>query len=321
VGAALLAAGVSARGQEAKPGEPEPAPGKRLVVQLQETRQRGESTTSSRPSRVLLHADGGQAYLFVGTQAPMTLNESSVPTTQFKNVGLTASIGVKSLADGRYAVEAEFEASQRRRLPTSPGDAPVTGGNPILQTVKSRSRLTLREGETVPFASAVDPVSGDVVNIDLTLSAAPAPKPAATAGGDGSRLRARVVVVRKQGETIAARRPYSVTVQPGEERAEVFSGSQLPVQTRMNNSTTVALKDVGAGLKLKALRNPDGRYRLDVEFRDGVLVQGDGAPQLRTFESASRLVLQAGESVTLASAVDPQTGESVEAELTIEGVK
>jgi hypothetical protein len=176
----------------------------------------------------------------------------------------------------------------------------------------------LREGETVPFASAVDPVSGDLVRIDLTLSAAPAAKPTAPPVGDGSRLRARLVLQRKQGETTAARRPYSVTLQPGEERAEVFSGSQLPVQVRMNTGATVALKDIGAGLKLATLRLPDGRYRLDVEFRDGVLVSGEEAPQLRTFESMSRLVVHAGESVALASAVDPQTGEAVEAEL---GVK
>jgi hypothetical protein len=39
------------------------------------------------------------------------------------------------------------------------------------------------------------------------------------------------------------------------------------------------------------------------------------------FQSESALFVREGETLTLASAVDPQTGEVVEAELTLEALK
>ena len=48
---------------------------------------------------------------------------------------------------------------------------------------------------------------------------------------------------------------------------------------------------------------------------------GEDAPQLRVFNSESAIFAHEGETMTVASAVDPQTGEVVEAELAIEGVR
>jgi hypothetical protein len=325
--AAVLATGLGAGAQETSGGKPQEAekpPGKRLRLQFLETRQRGDVVTVSRASTLLLHADTGSAYLFVGTQLAITQNEKEAATTNFKNAGVTVRVEVTALPDGRYRLESEYEDSQKRGLAVERAPGPVTAGNPVLQTVKAKSVLTLREGENVPFANAVDPVTGEVVRVELTLAPAPPPRLAAATPGPASRPRAQLVLTRRQGQTTLARRPYAVLLQDGgddEDRFEVFSGSQLPVQTRANNQVTVMLKDVGAGLKLGVRRLQDGRYRLGVRFSDGVLSPGEGAPELHVFQSESVLVVREGETLTLASAVDPQTGEVVEAELTIEGVK
>ncbi len=71
----------------------------------------------------------------------------------------------------------------------------------------------------MPFASAVDPVTGEVVRVDLTVTAAPVPKALPAAGRGEARLRARLVLVRRQGETKVARRPYSVVLQAAGEEA------------------------------------------------------------------------------------------------------
>ena len=298
--------------------------GKRLRLQVLETRQRGEAAPVSRPCTLLLHADAGQARLFVGTQLAITRSDKEATTTKFKNAGVAVKVGVTTLPDGRYRVDAEYEDSQKRGLAVERAPGPVTAGNPVLQVVKARSGLTLREGESVPLASAIDPVTGEVVRVELVLAAAPPPKAAPSTGSQQARLRAQLVLVRRQGQATLARRPYAVLLQATGDKAyegEVFSGSQLPVQTLANNQVTVMLKDVGAGLKIEAQRVEDGRYRLDVEFSDNVLSAGEGAPELRGFQSESRLYLGEGETVTLASAVDPQTGETVEAELTLEVVR
>jgi predicted aconitase with swiveling domain len=326
VWAALLAAALGVRAEdarEAKPEEGSKPPGKRLRLQVKETRQRGDAAVTSRTSTVLLHADT-ETFLFVGSQLAITQNERETSTTQFKNAGIAVKVKVASLPDGRYRVDAEYEDSQKRGLAVERAPGVVTAGNPVLQVVKAKSMLTLREGESVPFANAVDPVTGEVVRVELTLAGAPPTRPAAASSGAAVRLSAQLVLTRRQGQTTLARRPYAVLLQDGgdgQDSIEVFSGSQLPVQTRANNQVMVMLKDVGSGLKLEPQRLEDGSYKLGVRFSDGVLSPGEGAPELHVFQSESVLVVRAGETLTLASAVDPQTGEVVEAELTLEGVK
>jgi hypothetical protein len=322
-GAALLATvpALLAQEPEAKPAEAAKAPGKRLLVRFLETRLRGETTTASRAYTLVLHADADPAYVFVGRQLTITV-ATQAPTTTFKNAGVMARAKAETLPDGRYALEAEFEDSSVLGESGQPGER-ITAGNPTLRVVKAKARrLTVTEGQTVPFAKAVDILTGELVRVSLTVTPASAPKVAAAAARGGPSLRAQLVVARRQGEAQVARRPYSVTFDPGDEAAEVFSGSQLSVQTVIQNGPAVALKDIGTGLQvLAASKGADGRYRLALRFSDGVLAEGKDGPRIRGFESEAHLFVQEGETVTVASAVDPETGEVVDAELTLEGVR
>jgi Flp pilus assembly secretin CpaC len=318
--AVLLITGVGARAQEGAeeiPQEEAKAPGSRLSVRFEETRLSGDSTTSSRACTLSLHADAGGARLFEGTEEVITVHEREATTRLFKNAGITAEVKAASLPDGRYRLDARFEES------SALGAGAVTSGaggeNPILKVVKGESAVTLREGETVPFVSAVDPITGEVVRVDVTVHAAPAPRAVPMGRTDEGRLRGRLVLVRRKGETQTVRRPYTVLLKlDGDEGSSVFSGSQLPVQVKMQERTTVAFKDVGAGLRIKAHRVADGRYRLDLEFDDLVLVPGGDAPRVRGFKSESQVFVREGETLTIASAVDSVSGETVEAQLALE---
>jgi hypothetical protein len=326
--AALLAAVPSAGAQEAAAKAPEavkPA-GQRLRVRFQETRLRGESTTATSAYNLLLHAGAEGARAFVGTQARITVADKQARATLFKNAGVEARAKVEALPDGRYRVDAKYERSSVLGAGGGEGTPVVATDNPILRVVRGESTVLLREGETVAFASAVDAVSGEVVRVDLTVTAAPVPTAPSGAGPGDARLLARLVLVRRQGEAKVARRPYSLVLQGGGgEAANVFSGSMLPLQVSVDGKPTVALKDVGAGLRLTARPAPvpDGRHRLDVSFSDGTLSARRGpdlSPQVRTFESESQLFVQEGETLTVASVVDPDSGESLEAELTVDRV-
>jgi hypothetical protein len=323
---ALLSATTLALAQESpspKAPEAQKEPGKRLRVELREIRQRGDATTSARSYVLLLHADAEPAWVFVGPVVAMTTSDQGTLTTQFRNAGVSAHVSATTLADGAYRLDAQFEDSSP--LGAGGGATDIrSADNPILKVVKAKSRLSLHEGETVSFASAVDPVSGEVVRVDAIVTTAPASKPVATAGRADTRLRVGVLLVRRHGETTVARRPYSVVLDEGGEdaKAETFGGSMLPVQTPVQGHPTVMLKDLGAGLQVRAARRiPDGRVRLDLQFSDGVLSPAEGSPRMQVFESEAQLFVSEGETVTVASAVDPQTGEVVEAQLTLEGVR
>jgi ribosomal protein L18 len=318
----VVATGLAAQESEGpKPAVAEETAGPRLRVRFLETRQRGEKTRTVPPCVVMLHPGDKGGYVFVGTQVALRTIDKGTQTVVFKNAGVQAKVSVQAQADGRYLLDASIEDGSV--LETSGGaTAPSNGDNPILQVVKGESKLVIRDGETVLFASAVDPVTGEVVRIDVAVDAAPAVKKASSAGSLDGRLRARFVLRRRQGDKAIANRPYSVLLQAGEEKeANVFGGAMLPLQVSHQGQPTVMLKDVGAGVKLDAHRIRDGRYRIDLSVSDGTLVAAGDSPRLQVFQAESRLYVQEGETVVVASAADPKTGDVVEAEVTIEAVR
>jgi hypothetical protein len=338
--AALLAGAISALAQESKDSKPAPeaaaakAPGARLRVQFVETRQHGDQTIATRPYAFVFHADDKPAKLFVGTEVPLTGTDKGEPTLIFKNVGIELEATAKALPDGRYSLDARFEEGS---LLGAAGTAATSSirDNPILQRVLSASQLTIREGETVPFAALVDPVTGDRVRVDVTLVAVPSSKAAATTTSGDPRIRVQLALTRRKGETKTVSRMYSVVLQGtgssamaspwfgDKTSAGLFSGSQLPLQIMTNEGrTTVALKDVGARAHLTAERLADGCYRLDLHFSDGSLAAVTGnRPSLKTFKCDSALLVRIAETLPFASAVDPQTGEVVEVEVTLDVVR
>jgi len=146
--------------------------GAQLRVRFLLTRHRGEQKVSSRPYMLLFHAEEKATRVFIGSQVPLRANQNGVPTVVFKNVGVEAEASARLLSDGRYRVEARFEDS----YVFDAGEAvhsPATAGadeNPILRVLQSDAKLAIRDGETLPFASAVDPITGDLVRVDVTLN-------------------------------------------------------------------------------------------------------------------------------------------------------
>ena len=322
--AALLATGTGTVAQPAKDTKPagvEETAGPRLRVRFLETRLLGDKTTSVQIALLTLHAGDKPANVFVGTQVALRTSDKGAPTVTFKNAGVQAEVRAQALPGSRYRLEASFEKASV--LAASGGAvAPSNEDNPVLQVVKGESRIVLREGETVPFASAVDPVTGEVVRVDIAVDAAPGSPSASAAGSEDARLRVRFVLNRRHGERKVASRPYTVIVQAGEEKpANVFSGAMLPLEVSYQGQPTVMLKEIGAGVRLGAQRIGDGSYRLDLSVSDGSLGATNGSPRVQAFQAESRLYLREGETVVVASGVDPETGDVVEAEVTVEATR
>ena len=309
--------------KEAQAAAVEEPAGPRLRVRFLETRRRGEKSTTVPSCAVLLHAGAKGAFLFAGTQVGLRTSDRAAPAVLFKNSGIQANVTAEALPDGRFRVDASFEYGT---LLGTEGQATAVSneGNPVLRVVKGESRVVVRGGQAAPFASAVDTATGELVRIDLVVEPASptAPKgtrePADTAGP----VVARFVLHRRKGGQVLASRPYSVAVPTGEEKvSSVFSGAMLPLEVTHQGQTTVMLKDIGAGARFTVLRLADGTYRIDLSLSDGTLEAASGTPRVQAFQVESRLYLREGESVVVASAVDPASGVETEAELTIEAVR
>lgn len=320
VAAVALLAGHGARAQEAdaeaKPPATEESPGPRLRVRFLETRQKGDKITTVPSCTVLLHTGEKGAYVFVGTQVGLRTSDRAAPAVMFKNAGVQAKVTAEPLPDGRFRIDASFEKGSV--LGADGATTFSNEGNPVLRVVKGESRVLVRPGETVPLASAVDTVTGELVRVDVVVEPAPATAPAARLAANG-KVVAHLALRRRQGATLVASRPYSVVVPVDEGReANVFSGAMLPLEVTYQGQTTVMLKDIGAGATFGASRTADGRYRVDLSLSDGTLAAASGTPRVQAFQVESRLYLSAGEPVPVATAVDPQTGDVVEAELKVE---
>ena len=128
-----------------------------------------KATTATQPCILSLHADDKGACVFVGTQVALTHERQGSAHSHLqergrRGAGHRGDPARRPLPPGREASRrAPCWRGERR------GGARGNGDNPILQIVRGESRLVLREGETVPFASAVDPVTGEVVRVDVAV--------------------------------------------------------------------------------------------------------------------------------------------------------
>jgi Flp pilus assembly secretin CpaC len=161
-----------------------------------------------------------------------------------------------------------------------------------------------------------------------------APKPVALRGEtvNAIPLRLNILLTRQQGEKKVSSRPYSMLLHapssPADNRVELFVGAQVPfLAGGTEQPATLSFKNAGVSLRADAGILPDGRYRLAVKFDDSSVVAPDGAtagavgPVIRVFTASTNLFLRDGESASFASAIDPLTGESVKADVTLNVLK
>lgn len=186
---AVLAFVPSARAQEKAETADMPRVGiTPLRVQLVFSKYQGEKKVASLPYTLTCNAnDRNPALLRMGIEVPvpMTPSKDGPPSFSYKNVGTNIDCRATALQDGRFRLELNVEQSsiysaveeKGRRVgmegEVRPGwgvtDTPL-GGAPMFRTFRSTFVPILRDGQTVQYTAATDPVSGEVVRIDVALT-------------------------------------------------------------------------------------------------------------------------------------------------------
>lgn len=141
------------------------------------SRQAGDKKISSMPYSMWLTANSPerQASLRLGVQVPVpsmvTPNvkegEKAEPIRSFtyRDIGTNIDASATSASEGRYTVAITLSDSGLN----SKGEL-APGGAPLLRNFTSRFFLVLRDGQSATYMSATDPVTGETLKVDVTLS-------------------------------------------------------------------------------------------------------------------------------------------------------
>ena len=167
--ALLLVAAVAVRAQE----KPAVAPSTPLKVQVVLTRYDGEKKLANMPYTLLVNAGerDNRATLRMGVSLPVPLPDKSGSYT-FHDVGTNMDCVATVSDGGRYRITLsvnhtsvyESDAQHLQAAIPQPGNS-----TQLLRSFTSSSVLNLKDGETGQSIAATDPVTGEVMKIDVTL--------------------------------------------------------------------------------------------------------------------------------------------------------
>src|SRR5262249_28725835 len=136
------------------------------------------------PSPQLAKPSPQRARVQMGVEVPVTVTQlpqgegKTAPVTsfQYRNVGTNINCSGQTLGDGFYQLVLVVENSSvyqgpESRSPGAAPDVPVgTGDRPLFRSFSVDLNPVLRDGESVQTVASTDPVSGEVVKIDVSIN-------------------------------------------------------------------------------------------------------------------------------------------------------
>jgi len=186
--ALVLHVGVTAaRAQEPSPSPPPSRPITPLKVQVVLSKYQGDQKIASLPYTLTCSAnDRNSAKLRMGVELPVSVFQPKEGGTsfQYKNVGTAIDCRATTVEGGRFRLELDVEHSsiystvdEKARRSASPEGPPALGVTdtslaniPMFRSFKSTFVPIVRDGQTAQYTVATDPVIGEVVKIDVTVT-------------------------------------------------------------------------------------------------------------------------------------------------------
>ena len=148
-----------------------------LKLQIVYTRSMGEKKIGSTPYVLSVNADGRPSRLRMGVEVPIQVAmKDNVVQTNYRSVGNNLDCSAEQLDfEERFKVMCTFEHSsvysaEGRGTGSAVGDVSMGNNMPAFRSFKSEANVILRDGQTAQYMVATDPVSGEVLKIDVTLS-------------------------------------------------------------------------------------------------------------------------------------------------------
>jgi hypothetical protein len=180
----FAAAAITTASAQDKPVVPEkpaqatsPAQGARqtsVKVLFLLTRHQGEKRISSMPYTLGV-TPGQRTSMRMGISVPvattMVKDTTSFPSYSYRDVGTNIDCTAQDFGNGLYQLSITISDSSVHS-DTGDKDAKFVRDVPVFRTFNATFTMTLREGQTMQYASVTDPLSGEVMKVDVTLNLA-----------------------------------------------------------------------------------------------------------------------------------------------------
>lgn len=155
-----------------------------LNVQIVLSRYQGDKKIASTPYMLGVLSNGQRTSLRVGTQVPVITTVFGAKTEggaapvpplsyTYRDVGTNIDCGAQSAGSGQFVLNVTVEDSSIQLDKGTPADQkPGLRDVPAFRSFRVAFSTILRDGQTMQYASATDPVSGEVLHVDITLRGA-----------------------------------------------------------------------------------------------------------------------------------------------------
>lgn len=147
-----------------------------LKVDLVVSRHAGEKKISSLPYTLWVTANEQNprtTSLRVGSQVPVASTRvpekdaPAPPAYSYRDIGTNIDCSASTAGEGRFSVRIVLNDSS---VHTDAKDARSVPGLPVFRNFSSSFALLLRDGQNATYTSAVDPVSGETMKVEVTLT-------------------------------------------------------------------------------------------------------------------------------------------------------
>jgi Bacterial type II and III secretion system protein len=154
------------------PAPPLTAPLKLNVIV---SKYQGDKKTSSLPYSISLNSNSSQVRLRMGADVPyatgsVTADGKPAPAYAYRTVGLSIDATARPPETGGiYRVDISVSDSSIATNNQVQG-APMIGSVPIFRSFSVSNSVMLKDGQTTQLTSAADPVTGEILRVDVTLT-------------------------------------------------------------------------------------------------------------------------------------------------------
>ena len=177
----MAQAPATAKPETAKPETAKPAvPARGDVVPLRLlvtiSRFQGDKKTSSLPYSLSVSANGPRVVFTMGAEVPYASAPTSSDTAKtlaysYRSVGIEIIVSGQMIVEpGQYKMDINVSDSTLSSSTQVQG-APAIAGVPIFRRFNTSGTVVLRDGQTTQLTAAADPITGEMMRVDVGLTA------------------------------------------------------------------------------------------------------------------------------------------------------